>query len=35
MAARQQYRDEPCERNDAGMRVIREAVAADAENTRH
>lgn len=34
MAARQQYHDEAFERFDAEMKVIREAIAADAENIR-
>ncbi|MFN0166699.1 MAG: hypothetical protein ACKV22_09730 [Bryobacteraceae bacterium] len=34
MAARQQYHDEAFERHDAEMKVIREAIAADAENIR-
>jgi len=34
MAARQQYHDEAFERHDSEMRVIREAIAADAENIR-
>jgi hypothetical protein len=34
MAARQQYHDEAFDRNDAEMRIIREAIAADAENIR-
>jgi succinate dehydrogenase/fumarate reductase flavoprotein subunit len=34
MAARQHYHDEAFERHDAEMRVIREAIAADAENIR-
>jgi hypothetical protein len=34
LAARQQYHDEAFERHDAEMRVIREAIAADAENIR-
>ena len=32
MAARLQYHDEAFERHDAEMKVIREAIAADAEN---
>ena len=34
MAARQQYHDEAFERHDSEMKVIREAIAADAENIR-
>jgi hypothetical protein len=34
MAARQQYHDEAFDRHDAEMKVIREAIAADAENIR-
>jgi chromosome segregation ATPase len=34
MAARQQYHDEAFERHDAEMKIIREAIAADAENIR-
>ena len=34
MAARQQYHDEAFERHDAEMKLIREAIAADAENIR-
>ena len=34
MAARQQYHDEAFERHDAEMKVILEAIAADAENIR-
>ena len=34
MAARQQYHDEAFERHDAEMKVIREAISADAENIR-
>lgn len=34
MAARQQYHDEAFERHDAEMKVIREAIDADAENIR-
>jgi uncharacterized membrane protein YccC len=34
MAARQQYHDEAFERHDAEMKVIREAIAADAKNIR-
>jgi hypothetical protein len=34
MAARQQYHDEALERHDAEMKIIREAIAADAENIR-
>jgi hypothetical protein len=34
MAARQHYHDEAFERHDAEMKVIREAIAADAENIR-
>ena len=34
MASRQQYHDEAFERHDAEMKVIREAIAADAENIR-
>ena len=34
MAARQQYHDEAFERHDAEMKVIRESIAADAENIR-
>jgi hypothetical protein len=34
LAARQQYHDEAFERHDAEMKVIREAIAADAEDIR-
>jgi uncharacterized membrane protein YccC len=34
LAARQQYHDQAFERHDAEMKVIREAIAADAENIR-
>ena len=34
MAARQQYHDEAFERHGAEMTLIREAIAADAENIR-
>jgi RNA polymerase-interacting CarD/CdnL/TRCF family regulator len=34
MAARQQYHDEAFERFDAEMKVIKEAIAVDAENIR-
>ena len=34
VAARRQYHDEAFERHDAEMKVIREAIAADAENVR-
>jgi uncharacterized protein (DUF3084 family) len=34
MAARQQYHDEAFERHDAEMKLIRESIAADAENIR-
>ena len=34
VAARQQYHDEAFERFDSEMKVIREAIAADAENIR-
>jgi methyl-accepting chemotaxis protein len=34
MAARQQYHDEAFERHDSEMKVIREAIAMDAENIR-
>lgn len=34
MAARQQYHDEAFERFDAEMKVLREAIALDAENIR-
>lgn len=34
MAARQQYHDEAFERFDAEMKVIKEAIAIDAENIR-
>ena len=34
MAARQQYHDEAFERHDAQMKVIRDAIAVDAENIR-
>jgi hypothetical protein len=34
VAARQQYHDEAFERHDAEMKVIREAIAIDAENIR-
>jgi hypothetical protein len=34
MAARQQYHDEAFERHDAEMKVIRDAIALDAENIR-
>ena len=34
MAVRQQYHDEAFERHDAEMKVIREAIAIDAENIR-
>lgn len=34
MAARQHYHDEAFERHDAEMKVIRDAIAADAENIR-
>ncbi len=34
MAARQRYHDEAFERHDSEMKVIREAIAADAENIR-
>jgi cell division septum initiation protein DivIVA len=34
MAARQQYHDEAFERHDTEMKLIREAIAADAENIR-
>jgi hypothetical protein len=34
MAARQQYHDDAFERHDAEMKLIREAIAADAENIR-
>src|SRR5271154_99937 len=34
MAARQQYHDEAFERHDTEMKVIREAIAIDAENIR-
>lgn len=34
LAARQQYHDEASDRRDSEMKVIREAIAADAENIR-
>lgn len=34
LAARQQYHDDAFERFDAEMKVIKEAIAADAENIR-
>ena len=34
MAVRQQYHDEAFERFDAGMKMIKEAIAIDAENIR-
>ncbi len=34
MAARQQYHDDAFERFDAEMKVIKEAIAVDAENIR-
>ena len=34
VAARQQYHDEAFERQDAELKLLREAIAADAENIR-
>ena len=34
LAARQQHHDEAFDRRDSEMKVIREAIAADAENIR-
>ena len=34
MAARQQYHDEAFERQDAGIKALKEAIAMDAENIR-